>query len=255
MVLFYNEGQYAGLILPLGMGGPACTLSGCRRFPPEMQQILSKGGLSVLFEDLEAINSRPEPFAFYTARALWSDGHISEKMLSFHLDENVDVASRKTSFIQRSVEWIASRFGLSGEFSVIDFGCGPGLYTLPLAVRGAKVTGVDFSGRSIQYAVSAAEKKGLSIDYVLCDYLEFETKKKFDLILMIMCDFCALSPSQRKAMLRKFAAMLKANGHVLLDVYSLETFDRREETSRFERNLMNGFWSAESYYGFLNMFK
>jgi len=209
----------------------------------------------VLFEDLEAINSRPEPFEFYTARDLWTDGHISEKMLSFHLDENVDVASRKTSFIRRSVEWIASRFSLSGEFSVIDFGCGPGLYTLPLAVRGAKVTGVDFSERSIQYAVSAAGKKELSIDYVLCDYLEFETEEKFDMILMIMCDFCALSPSQRKAMLRKFAAMLEPKGHVLLDVYSLETFDRREETACFERNLMNSFWSAENYYGFLNVFK
>ena len=209
----------------------------------------------MLFDELEAINSRPEPFGFYTARDLWTDGHISEKMLSFHLDGNVDVASRKTSFIRRSVEWITSRFGLSEKSSVIDFGCGPGLYTLPFAERGARVTGVDFSGRSIQSAVSAAGKKGLSIDYVLCDYLGFETEEKFDLILMIMCDFCALSPLQRRTMLWKFAGMLEPKGHVLFDVYSLETFDRREEISRFERNLMNGFWSAEDYYGFLNTFK
>ena len=58
----------------------------------------------MLFEDLEAINSRPEPFEFFTARDLWTDGHISEKLLSFTLDENVDVATRTTSFIRRSLE-------------------------------------------------------------------------------------------------------------------------------------------------------
>jgi hypothetical protein len=42
---------------------------------------------------------------------------------------------------------------------------------------------------------------------------------------------------------------------VLLDVYSLNMFDEREETSSYGVNLLNGFWSAEKYYGFLNTFK
>jgi cyclopropane fatty-acyl-phospholipid synthase-like methyltransferase len=209
----------------------------------------------VLFQELEAIHARPRPFAFSTARDLWTDDHISEKMLSFHLDETLDAASRNTAFIERSLEWIVSRFGVSEGVSVVDFGCGPGLYTTPLAKRGAKVTGVDFSKRSLRHAASVAEREGLSIDYVHCDYLEFETEEKFDLILMIMCDFTALSPAQRQAMLRKFSGMLAPNGHVLLDVYSLATYARREEAASYERNQMNGFWSAEEYYGFLNVFK
>ncbi len=209
----------------------------------------------MFFEELEAQNSRPLPFEFSTAKDLWTDDHISKKMLSFHLDETLDAASRNAAFIERSIEWIASRFGVSDGFSVLDFGCGPGLYTTPLAKRGARVTGVDFSKRSLRYAASVAERDGLSIDYVHRDYLEFETDEKCDLILMIMCDFCALSPAQRRAMLRKFAGMLTPNGHVLLDVYSLATYARREEAASYERNQMNGFWSAEEYYGFLNVFK
>ena len=40
-----------------------------------------------MFNKLKEINSRPEPFEFYTADALWTDEHTSEQMLKFHLDE------------------------------------------------------------------------------------------------------------------------------------------------------------------------
>ena len=174
-----------------------------------------------MFRKLEKINNRPMPFEFYTASELWTDEHTSEQMLAFHLNGNIDVASRKTAFIDRSVDWIVSRFSVSNDTNVADFGCGPGLYATRLARKQAKVTGIDFSKRSIQHAVQEVERSGLSICYVNQDYLEFETENRFDLILMIMCDFCALSPKQRKQMLGKFYMLLKPSGYVLLDVYSL----------------------------------
>jgi hypothetical protein len=72
---------------------------------------------------------------------------------------------------------------------------------------------------------------------------------------MIMCDFCALSPIQRKQMLSKFYTIMEPGGSVLLDVYSLKAFYQREETAMYEANLLNGFWSPNKYYGFLNTFK
>ncbi len=75
------------------------------------------------------------------------------------------------------------------------------------------------------------------------DYLEFETEKRFDLITMIMCDFCALSPTQRKKLLTRFHRLLNADGSILLDVYSLNAFDQREEVSICEHMQLNGFWS------------
>lgn len=208
-----------------------------------------------MFEELEKINERPEPFQFYTASDLWTDEHTSSQMLSFHLNEALDVSSRNAGFINRSVGWIASEFNLGRDVKIADFGCGPGLYAVPLAKRGAAVTGIDFSGRSIEYAKEVAVREQLKISYVKQNYLEFETEDRFDLVLMIMCDFCALSPAQRKGMLNKFHRILKPAGSVLLDVYSLSAFEQKKEVATYEVNQLNGFWSPNKYYGFLNTFK
>jgi SAM-dependent methyltransferase len=208
-----------------------------------------------MFEELERINERPEPFQSYTASNLWTDEHTSRQMLSFHLNEASDVSSRNAEFINRSVEWIASEFNIGKDFKIADFGCGPGLYAAPLAKHGANVTGIDFSGRSIEYAKKIAAREQLNISYVKQNYLEFETEDRFDLVLMIMCDFCALSPTQRKGILSKFYRILKPSGSVLLDVYSLSAFEQKEEVAIYEINQLNGFWSPNKYYGFLNTFK
>ena len=208
-----------------------------------------------MFEELERINERPKPFQFYTAIDLWTDEHTSKQMLSFHLNEAIDVSSRNAEFIKRSVEWIASEFNIGRNFKIADFGCGPGLYAAPLAKRGAAVTGIDFSKRSIEYAKEVAARERLDISYVERNYLEFETEDRFDLVLMIMCDFCALSPTQRKGILNKFHRILKPRGAVLLDVYSLSAFEQKEEVATYEVNQLNGFWSPNKYYGFLNTFK
>jgi cyclopropane fatty-acyl-phospholipid synthase-like methyltransferase len=208
-----------------------------------------------LFSDLEWINTPPSPFEFYTARELWTDEHTSAQMLSFHLDENVDRSSRKATFIDESVEWLVKRLGIAGGTSVADFGCGPGLYASRLAGRGANVTGIDFSARSIEYAKDQARAAGHAINYLNHDYLGFDTADRFEVILMIFCDFCALSPAQRQTMLMKFHSFLKPGGRVVLDVHSLAAFEQCRESSRYEMNLLDGFWSPEPYYGFLNTFK
>ena len=208
-----------------------------------------------MFDELEEINSRPIPFQFYTAEELWTDEHTSMKMLEYHLDESVDLSSRNKDFIARSVKWIVSRFEIDVNTSIADFGCGPGLYANRLAKLGASITGIDFSERSIEHARTVAAQAGLKVAYVNQNYLEFETDVCFDIILMIMCDFCALSPEQRMAMLEKFQVMLAPGGSVLLDVYSLSAFEHREEAVSYEGNLLNGFWSPEKYYGFLTTFK
>jgi hypothetical protein len=48
---------------------------------------------------------------------------------------------------------------------------------------------------------------------------------------------------------------LKPGGSVLLDVYSLAAFEQRAEVAMYEVNLLDGFWSPNKYYGFLNTFK
>ena len=176
-------------------------------------------------------------------------------MLSFHLNGAVDLSSRNAEFINRSVKWIASELNIGRDSKIADFGCGPGLYATPLAKRGANVTGIDFSGRSIEYAREVAAREQLNISYVKHNYLEFETEDRFDLVLMIMCDYCALSPAQRKEILSKFNKILRPSGSALLDVHSLTAFEQKKEVATYEANQLDGFWSPKQYYGFLNTFK
>lgn len=208
-----------------------------------------------MYQKLEEINARPLPFQYYTAAELWTDEHTSRKMLEYHLDDNIDASSRDKKFIEISVQWIVSNFGIDNNSLICDFGCGPGLYTTRFAERGANVTGIDFSNRSIDYAKKIAQEKEIDVDYVIQNYLFYDTEKRFDLIIMIMCDYCALSPEQREKLLQIFYKLLKPDGSILLDVYTLEAYKKRKEQLIYEVNLLNSFWSPKKYYGFLNIFK
>lgn len=208
-----------------------------------------------MFRELQNIHRRPAPFEHYTAAELWTDEHTSSMMLACHLDGSVDLSSRRTEFIDRSAAWIVSRFALGPNKRVADFGCGPGLYTTRLAASGASVTGIDFSERSIRHAREVSQREGLSVEHIHADYLEYQSSQPFDLITMIMCDFCALGPEQRRIMLDKFLALLRPGGALLLDGYTLAAFEERAESAEYAENLMDGFWSADPYFGFLNTFK
>jgi len=176
-------------------------------------------------------------------------------MLALHLNAAVDVSSRNAQFIQRSIEWIVARFGIGPDTKIADFGCGPGLYANALARRGADVTGIDFSRRSIEYAKAAAASEQLNVQFVTQNYLDFEADGRFDLVLLIMCDFCALSPAQRGVLLQKFRGLLKPGGAVLLDVYSMAAFDQRAEGARCEVSPSGGFWAPGKYFCFQSTFK
>jgi len=208
-----------------------------------------------VFTQLEEINLRPKPYEFYTASELWTDAYISKQMLAFHLNGDVDISSRKFSFIDRSVDWIISRFDIREGRSVVDFGCGPGLYTERLARTNASITGIDFSKNSIDYARNNARDEKLNIRYVHQNYLEFNADEQYDLVLMIFCDFCALSPAQRKTLLGKFKSLLKPDGSILMDVCSFNTFNEKTESATYSINPTNNFWSPEKCYVFLNTFK
>ena len=112
-----------------------------------------------------------------------------------------------------------------------------------------------FSKSSIDYAKKIAQEKELDIDYINQNYLFYDADKRFDLITMIMCDYCVLSPKQREELLQIFYKHLKPDGVILLDVYTLEAYKKRKEQSIYEVNLLDSFWSPKKYYGFLNIFK
>lgn len=204
--------------------------------------------MNPLYSMLQEAVRRPEPFAVCSTRELWTDEHTAAQMLSLHLDDSVNACSRSAAFMDRSVQWICSCFDVGAQTGIADFGCGPGHYALRLARQGARVTGIDFSASSLAFARSAAAAERLDIEYVNHDYLSHRSDARFDLILLIMCDYCALSPGQRQRLLEVFRSSLRPKGRILLDVFSRAAFGRRREGLEYEANAGASFWSPSPHH-------
>ncbi|PKO14045.1 MAG: class I SAM-dependent methyltransferase [Chloroflexi bacterium HGW-Chloroflexi-10] len=187
--------------------------------------------------ELKKLQEKPPLFAPGEPE-FWTDPYISKQMLAYHLDQNSDAASRKGETIQRTVDWIVSFLGIKEGNSLIDLGCGPGLYTSRFAKYGLKVTGVDFSQNSINYAINSAHQQGLEITYRCQDYLQLTDEAQYDAALLIYGDFCPLSPEKRTTLLANVQRLLKPGGFFVLDV-----------TTPFLRKyagLKNGWYAAGS---------
>jgi SAM-dependent methyltransferase len=208
-----------------------------------------------MFTILKQISWRPKPFEIYSPEMLWDDDYISIQLLGLHLDPKVEMVSRGPKFIDQSAAWLISYLDITKKTRIADLGCGPGLYSIRFAEQGAEVTGVDISRRSIEFAKQTAIRKNLSIEYISQNYFDFRSPKKFDLIFMIFCDFCSFGPDKHRLIFRKFHDILADEGAVVLDVYTLNQFNLREEFINYEHVEYDGFWSADEYFGFLNIFK
>ena len=82
------------------------------------------------------------------------------------------------------LDYIQSQIDLSG-MNILDIGCGGGILAESLSEKGAKVTGLDASKKTIQIAKNHAKEKNLSIDYQnmsLDEYIK-TSKTKFDAII------------------------------------------------------------------------
>jgi len=148
----------------------------------------------------------------------WTEPYIAKQLLATHLDPSTEAASRPPEVIQTVVDWLAARLDLKAGDRVLDLGCGPGLYAARLAEKGLRVSGVDFSQNSIDYARESARQQGLEIDYRCMDYLSLNDEDCYDAALLIYGDFCPLSPDQRARMLANVRRALKPGGRFVLDV-------------------------------------
>lgn len=206
-----------------------------------------------MYDRLFDFHRKPAPYSRYTAKTLWTDPHIAKRMLAFHLDPGHDISSRNPDAIAKIASWIAEATGLRNR-KLCDLGCGPGLYAREFAARGADVTGCDFSASSIDHAKSRNAETGPQIAYLRRDYLEDPLPVGQDIVTLIYGDICALSPGQRAVLYRKVRASLKPGGVFILDAFPQAQFDSLEESTSFGFRLMDGFWSAEDYFGFRKTF-
>ncbi len=133
--------------------------------------------------------------------------------------------------MDRSVDWIAGLLPPAQFLRLLDLGCGPGLYAQRFCRHGYRVTGVDLSERSLDYARQSARKSGLAIDYVRQNYLDLDVPGSFDVAVMIYCDYGVLSEANRKRLLANVRKALRPGGCLLLDVFTPKQYEGREENS------------------------
>jgi len=174
----------------------------------------------------------------------WNDPHISRQMLAAHLDPGTEAASRSPQVIQRTVEWLAAKLRLQPGDRLLDLGCGPGLYCTRFARRGFRVTGVDFSRRSIDYGVAQARAEDLPIEYVYQDYISMDPLQyagRFNAAVFIYGDICVLSDEARDRVLAGVHTMLVPGGLFAFDV-TTPTHHDRQGAPRDWAAEMGGFW-------------
>ncbi|QNM05350.1 class I SAM-dependent methyltransferase [Qiania dongpingensis] len=185
----------------------------------------------------------------------WNDGYISKQMLKAHLDPEFDGASRRLEFIKQSAAWINELVPPSEYPSLLDVGCGPGIYAEKFAEAGYHVTGIDFSKRSIDFAKQSAMDKNLDIHYLYQNYLNMDLMDRFDLSVMIYCDYGVLSPDERQAILGKIFHHLNPGGKLLLDVFSMNKFNNFKEQQIWEFCCNGGFWRPDEYAALSGFYK
>ena len=166
--------------------------------------------------------------------------HISQEMLNAHLNPHEDAATRRHEFLDQSVKWISQIAPPFQYRSLLDLGCGPGLYAERFHQAGYYVTGVDFSKRSIAYAKEHAALSGSDIEYRYQNYLTIDYTDRFDVVTLIYCDYAVLPVADRLHLLSKVYQALRQNGKFIFDVFTPRM--RKKESRTWHCCEEGGFW-------------
>jgi SAM-dependent methyltransferase len=173
--------------------------------------------------------------------SFWDDSYISKSMLEAHLDQTHDGASRRTAEIEKMVSHLTISGFLKAGDRVLDLGCGPGLYSSKLCLEGMKVTGIDLSRKSVDYARTQAEKEQLDVDYICTDFFDIKYEGSFDAVLQVYGEICTFSDEKRDLLLYLVHRVLKDNGIFIFDV-STRALRMREGLKNRWYVSEGGFW-------------
>jgi SAM-dependent methyltransferase len=166
-------------------------------------------------------------------------------MLEAHLNESHDGASRTREKRMKTINWINSK--IKPNSTIIDLGCGPGLYSYELGKLGHKVFGIDINTKSIKYAQENNYIKG-AVEYKHYNYLEDSIEGKYNVAIMIYCDFGALIPDEQKLLLDKLDNILENDGIFIFDIFGKNEIMKHKESRSWYTSKGGYFWSEDPYF-------
>lgn len=196
------------------------------------------------FSIIRKLTQKPALYEKSTHK-FWDDPHIAQQMLMYHLNPDVEAASKTRQTIEVETSFIIQVTGMNAASAVIDLGCGPGLYVDGFAGTGARVLGVDLSTNSIRYAKENIQVENEHVVFKEMNYLQLAEESAFDIATLIFYDFCALSLEDQSELLKRIHSALNPGGHFVFDVFS--EFHETEMKTDIEC-VDSGFWSPEPYW-------
>jgi SAM-dependent methyltransferase len=193
---------------------------------------------------LERLASRPQPPRPWRdgRRIPWHDPEFSRRVLPVHLDPGTHMASRAPAVIAEHVAWLlellsAEPLPAGRPRHLLDLGCGPGLYAVPLARAGLRVTGIDVSPAAVDHARRLAATSGQDRIVILeADLLALpadlpEQLAPVDVVTFWFGEFGSFQPAEARAMLRHLARAVPPDGLLVLEYQPWELFPQEDGTS------------------------
>ncbi len=119
------------------------------------------------------------------------------------------------------IRFLLSQIILPTNASILDIACGSGRHSILLAKRGYKVTGVDLSKRLLIEANLAAQRENLNIEFIEADIRNFNSDKKFDLVLNLFTSFGYFETDEENFLLfQKAYALLNSGSYFVFDYFN-----------------------------------
>lgn len=124
--------------------------------------------------------------------------------------------------------------------AILDLCCGPGRYSVPLGVKGFKVTGVDLQPMLLEKAQTYAEQENTTVEYIEENMLTFKRANAFDLAISMFSSFGYFSdPADDLQVLENVYTSLKPGGKILMDLRGKEIHAMAKMTD-FSHEMPNG---------------
>jgi SAM-dependent methyltransferase len=109
---------------------------------------------------------------------------------------------------------ILDRLSVKSSDTVIDFGCGTGFYTIPLAKTAKRVVGIDVQAKMLKMAGRYAEKSNVKVQFYESDGKNIPLPDSTADLIFLRRVFHELEDKQ--AVLQELTRLLKQNGRLAI---------------------------------------